>query len=84
MYKAWYPLAQRWLDFDGVLVSLGVRSGSPAAGWFTARLQVPGPGVDGREVTAFGGRWLVRNGLVLTATVVGSPPADAPSRTSSV
>jgi len=57
VYKAWYPLAARWLGFEEAEVTV-------AAGTFTARILVPGP-VDG-----FAGRWLARDGFILTAIVV--------------
>lgn len=62
VYKAWFPLAGRWLGFEDAVVQL-----DPARGSFRARLLVPGPTVDGRELTGFSGRWLVRDGLVVTA-----------------
>jgi 4'-phosphopantetheinyl transferase EntD len=60
IYKAWYPLTRRWLDFEQADVELD------PSGTFTARLLVPGP------VPGFAGRWLVRDGLVLTAIAVGA------------
>jgi 4'-phosphopantetheinyl transferase EntD len=65
VYKAWFPLTRRWLDFGDVLMTI-----ESAAGTFTAHLLVPGPTVGRRRLTEFTGRWLVRNGLVLTAIVV--------------
>jgi 4'-phosphopantetheinyl transferase EntD len=65
VYKAWFPLTGRWLGFEQARITL-----DPAAGIFTARLLVPGPEVDGRELTAFEGRWLARDGLILTAISV--------------
>ena len=65
VYKAWFPLTGRWLGFEQARITL-----DPAAGTFTARLLVPGPEVDGRELTAFDGRWLARGGLILTAISV--------------
>jgi 4'-phosphopantetheinyl transferase EntD len=64
-YKAWFPLTQRWLGFSDASVSI-----NPADGTFTARLLVPGPVLAGRQLTEFHGRWLVRNGLVVTAIAV--------------
>jgi 4'-phosphopantetheinyl transferase EntD len=69
-YKAWFPLAQRWLGFTDA--SIGI---NPANGTFTARLLVPGPVLAGRQLTEFHGRWLVRNGLVVTAITVPTAPA---------
>jgi 4'-phosphopantetheinyl transferase EntD len=64
VYKAWYPLTRAWLDFAEADVTLDV------SGRFTAALLVPGPVVEGREVTGFSGRWLVRDGLLLAAIAV--------------
>ena len=65
VYKAWFPLTGRWLGFEQAHITL-----DPAGGTFTARLLVPGPEVDGRELTAFDGRWLARDGLILAAICV--------------
>jgi 4'-phosphopantetheinyl transferase EntD len=64
VYKAWFPLTQRWLDFEEAAVT------AATDGTFSARLLVPGPVVRGRALTGFDGRWLVRDGLVLTTIVV--------------
>jgi 4'-phosphopantetheinyl transferase EntD len=68
VYKAWFPLAGRWLGFEDarVTVDRGNRT-------FTARLLVPGPVLDGREVSGFSGTWLAAEGIVLSAIAV---PAD--------
>jgi 4'-phosphopantetheinyl transferase EntD len=60
IYKAWFPLTRRWLHFEQADVELD------PAGTFTARLLVEGP------VPGFAGRWLVRDGLVLTAITVAA------------
>jgi len=65
VYKAWFPLTSRWLDFDEASVTM-----DPEAATFTARLQVPGPVLDGRELTGFSGRFAVSDSLVLTAIAV--------------
>jgi 4'-phosphopantetheinyl transferase EntD len=65
VYKAWFPLTRRWLDFDQAVITV-----DPVTGTFTASLLVPGPTIDGRELTGFTGRWMVGNGLVLTAIAV--------------
>ncbi|QLQ35721.1 4'-phosphopantetheinyl transferase family protein [Micromonospora robiginosa] len=64
VYKAWFPLTGRWLDFAEADIVVD------PAGTFTARLLVPGPRLDGVELTAFDGRFLVERGLVLTAVTV--------------
>lgn len=62
VYKAWFPLARRWLGFEDATIEI-----DPAGGTFAARLLVPGPEVDGAPLTGFSGRWLARDGLVVTA-----------------
>jgi 4'-phosphopantetheinyl transferase EntD len=69
VYKAWFPLTGRWLGFHEAAIVI-----SPDDGTFTARLLVPGPVVNGAELTGFSGRWLARHGLVVTAIAV---PATA-------
>ena len=69
VYKAWFPLTGSWLDFDGASITV-----EPAAGAFTAVLQVPGPVLNGRELTTFTGRFSTSDSLVLTAITV---PAGA-------
>lgn len=68
-YKAWFPLTERWLGFRDASIAI-----SPADGTFTARLLVPGPVLAGRELTEFSGRWLARDGLVITAITVPAGP----------
>jgi 4'-phosphopantetheinyl transferase EntD len=65
VYKAWFPLTSRWLGFEEAAITI-----NPADGTFTARLLVPGPVLDGRPLTGFTGRWLARDGLVLTVIAV--------------
>jgi 4'-phosphopantetheinyl transferase EntD len=62
VYKTWFPLTGRWLGFEGAQISI-----DPEAGTFTARLTEPGPVVGGERHDSFAGRWLVGEGLVLTA-----------------
>lgn len=76
VYKAWFPLTKKWLDFSEADIDIvqGTASAGPGgSGRFHARLLVPGPLVDGERVEAFDGRWTVRRGLV--ATVVTVPHA---------
>jgi len=71
VYKAWFPLTGRWLGFEEAELA-------PAPdGTFRAALRVPGPVVDGAEITAFGGRWAVRDGLVITAVTLAAPPGSS-------
>jgi 4'-phosphopantetheinyl transferase EntD len=61
VYKAWFPLTRRWLDFPDVSVTVHVD------GTFHARLRVPAPPALDR----FSGKWVVGRGLVVAATTVG-------------
>jgi 4'-phosphopantetheinyl transferase EntD len=69
IYKAWFPLAGRWLGFEDALVTIDLEGRS-----FGARLLVPGPRLDGTELNGFSGRWLARDGLVLAAIAVPAGP----------
>jgi 4'-phosphopantetheinyl transferase EntD len=69
VYKAWFPLAQRWLGFEDANVTI-----NPSDGTFRARLLVAAPAVGGSPVTGFAGRWLSRDRLILTA--VTAPVRD--------
>ena len=69
VYKTWFPLMRIWLDFHEARITFR------ADGTFTARLLVPGPTVDGRTLDTFDGRWLVRDGLAVTAIAVLRPAA---------
>jgi 4'-phosphopantetheinyl transferase EntD len=62
IYKAWFPLAKRWLGFEDAVVEL-----HPSACTFTATLLVPAPALDGSPVRGFSGAWLVREGIIVTA-----------------
>ncbi|MCM1973259.1 4'-phosphopantetheinyl transferase superfamily protein [Streptomyces sp. G1] len=64
VYKAWFPLTGKWLDFTEADIDL--RPG----GTFTATLLVPGPLVRGRRLDVFEGRWTAGRGLVATAVTV--------------
>lgn len=62
IYKAWFPLAERWLGFEDAVVAIDWRKQQ-----FSAHLLVPGPLVEGRELRGFHGRWLAVDGLVMAA-----------------
>lgn len=64
-YKAWFPLAQRWLGFQDATVTFDLDSDA-----FTTVVLVPGPWVAGRPLTSFSGRWSARDGMALTAVSV--------------
>jgi 4'-phosphopantetheinyl transferase EntD len=67
VYKAWYPVARSRLEFEETILEF-----NPNTQIFTADLHRKGPLVDGRELTRLTGRWLVLNGLILTAVTVAS------------
>jgi 4'-phosphopantetheinyl transferase EntD len=73
VYKAWFPLTGRWLDFSEASLEFA------DDGSFTARLLVPGPVLPGGRLQVFDGRWVVAEGLVLTSVVV-SPSRSGPVR----
>jgi 4'-phosphopantetheinyl transferase EntD len=64
-YKAWFPLARRWLGFEDADISI-----HPADGTFEARLLVLVPVLGGAPLASFRGRWLARDGMILTAITV--------------
>ncbi len=70
VFKVWYPLTRRELDFEEAHIEV-----DPHDGTFTARLLVPGPTVGGRRLDGFAGRWLCRDNLLVTAIAL---PATAP------
>jgi 4'-phosphopantetheinyl transferase EntD len=72
VYKAWFPLARRWLGFDDVELSLDLANAE-----FHAKLLVPGPVVDGARLSEFRGRWALEEGVICTAVIV--PAGDRPS-----
>ena len=66
-YKAWFPLARRWLGFGDADITI-----SPADGTFHVRLLVEPPPVTApgqAPLAAFSGRWLAASGLLLTTCV---------------
>ncbi|MGX1881816.1 4'-phosphopantetheinyl transferase family protein [Streptomyces sp. NPDC055287] len=70
VYKAWYPLTGRWLDFTDAELDF-----DPERATFTARLLVPPPSPEGHgPLTAFSGRWAARDGLLVTAVTVPAVP----------
>jgi 4'-phosphopantetheinyl transferase EntD len=64
-FKAWFPLSRNWLGFEQAVVTF-----DPTQCTFQVRLLVPLPALfgDGPEILA--GRFLVRDGLLLTSIVV--------------
>jgi 4'-phosphopantetheinyl transferase EntD len=65
VYKAWFPVAERWLGFEdaSLAVDLGeVREDGSFTGGFTVRIHL-----GGAPLTRMAGRWLVESGFVVTA-----------------
>lgn len=62
VYKAWFPLAERWLGFEDASLTI-----DPGSHTFAARLLVPGPLVNGAELTGLSGSWASGEGIVTTA-----------------
>ncbi|MGW0413274.1 4'-phosphopantetheinyl transferase family protein [Streptomyces collinus] len=52
VYKAWFPLTGRWLDFMECVITP-----DPECRTFTADFTVPGPVVGGDRINRFTGRW---------------------------
>jgi 4'-phosphopantetheinyl transferase EntD len=75
VYKAWFPLAKRWLGFDDVDLSIDLSTAE-----FRAKLLVPGPVVDGARLTEFAGRWVVEGGVIGTVIVVLAHDRPGPTR----
>ncbi|MBT2212297.1 MULTISPECIES: 4'-phosphopantetheinyl transferase superfamily protein [Actinomadura] len=59
VYKAWFPVARRWLGFEDASLVLA------PDGTFTAAILAPDPPFDG-----FTGRWATADGLVAAAITV--------------
>ena len=70
VYKAWFPLTRRWLGFEDAEVII-----NPDNGTFNATLLIPAAEAEKHEPTGFAGRWLNRNGLLITAIAVAAPGA---------
>ncbi|MEU0200995.1 MULTISPECIES: 4'-phosphopantetheinyl transferase superfamily protein [unclassified Streptomyces] len=64
VYKAWFPLTGKWLDFMEADIEI------TPDGRFRAGLLVPGPLVGDRRLGHFDGRWTAARGLVATAVAV--------------
>lgn len=65
VYKVWFPLAKRWLGFEDAVVEV-----DPSAGTFAARLLVPGPSLTDGPLRDLPGKWMVCDGVILTAVVL--------------
>lgn len=71
VYKAWFPIAHRFLDFHDAEVSLD------PAGTLTVRLLVQAPDVHGRPLLRLHGRWTSRWKMLATAVTIPTDPVAA-------
>jgi 4'-phosphopantetheinyl transferase EntD len=65
VYKAWFPLTKRWLDYQDVAVEL-----DPATGRFLAVPRFSAPPVLGPQFKGFDGRFAVSDHHVFTAVTI--------------
>jgi 4'-phosphopantetheinyl transferase EntD len=65
VFKAWFPIARRWLGFADASVRF-----DPDRDAFCARLVTERVAIGGRETTCFDGRYLVDRGYVWTAVAI--------------
>lgn len=72
VFKAWFPLTQRWLDFGQATVTV-----DPDGHTFSARLRVSDSALAHTPLTCFTGRWLASEGLII-AVVTVQHAASAP------
>ena len=70
VYKAWFPLARCWLDFADASLRFHGEVADARGGGFSAHLRRPGLVIDGLPRDQLSGRWLVRDGLVLTSVTL--------------
>ncbi|QIS14304.1 4'-phosphopantetheinyl transferase Npt [Nocardia arthritidis] len=73
-FKAWWPLTTRWLGFEDAHITFEIAESAPGfgSGTFHSRILVPGGVNDGgAPLISFDGRWLITDGLILTAIVHG-------------
>ncbi|MFF0740134.1 4'-phosphopantetheinyl transferase [Streptomyces sp. NPDC004111] len=83
VYKAWFPLTERFLTFEDARITWDVPGDgrTVTAGRFTAELLVGGPWPTGRLLP---GRWNLQDGLLCTSIVLPArlrTPATTPNPT---
>ncbi|WP_072687615.1 4'-phosphopantetheinyl transferase Npt [Rhodococcus marinonascens] len=66
-YKAWFPLTRRWLGFEDAHITF--ESCGDGTGTFHSDILISGETVAGPPLASFDGRWLVSDGLIITAIV---------------
>ncbi len=62
VYKAWFPLARRWLGFEDAVLDV-----DPSTQTFAARLLVSGPSLRDGPLQNLTGKWMVCDGVILTS-----------------
>jgi 4'-phosphopantetheinyl transferase EntD len=70
VYKAWYPVAHRWLGFEQVLVTI-----EPETDSFIATVLSPASSQASRDLLSMQGRYLVEESLIVTAICISRPPS---------
>lgn len=65
VFKTWFPLTLRWLDFRQATITV-----NPEGRTYSARLAASAMPLADPPLAGFSGRWLARDGLVLTAIAV--------------
>jgi 4'-phosphopantetheinyl transferase EntD len=65
VFKAWFPLTRRWLDFTDAIVTL-----DPAAHQFSVSLLARPAIISGCALRSFRGRFVISNGLALTSVTI--------------
>ncbi|WP_327370425.1 4'-phosphopantetheinyl transferase family protein [Streptomyces sp. NBC_01217] len=73
VYKAWFPLTQRWLGFEEADIVLH-SNGTFTAGLLPSATEAALAAGSAAPPSAFNGRWLVADGLVVTAIAVENTP----------
>lgn len=69
VYKAWFPLTRRWLGFEDANITIN------SDGTFAAALLILPSDRGPREPAGYVGRWMERDGLLLTTIAVEAPAA---------
>ena len=72
VYKAWFPVARRWLGFSEASVEFAPDDADGDVRHVSARI-LP----SGAPITRMSGRWTIESGLVLTAITFDGLPAGA-------
>ncbi|HZU39943.1 MAG TPA: 4'-phosphopantetheinyl transferase superfamily protein [Solirubrobacteraceae bacterium] len=73
VFKAWFPLTRRWLEFEGARIELSPAPRAPGEaqrGTFQATLLVEPPAVDGQPLEVLPGRFLITPELILAAITI--------------